>query len=83
MSSASKMIPDLRDGIKAWGSLELFHQLQDIQVFGRLVAAERRQCCTKTRKRGLGVREQALGRAMGWGVGGLMVSSQSCSPFTL
>ena len=82
MSSASKMIPDLHDGIKAWGSLELFHQLQDIQVFGRLVTSEKRQRCTKTRKRGLGVREQVPGRGTEWGRG-VDGWSQSCSPFTL
>ena len=40
MSFASKIISDSHDGIKAWGSLGLFHKLQDIQVLGHLLTAE-------------------------------------------
>lgn len=45
MSRASKTISDSHDGIKAWGSLGLFHELQDIQVLGHLLSCNDMMLC--------------------------------------
>lgn len=63
MSPTSEMVPDPHGGIKAWWSLELFHELQGTQVLCHLVTAEMTWCSAQTRKSGLDVRDQAPG----WG----------------